>query len=308
MATASMVLAVAMSPDGKQVACGAKDGTVRLYDLQTRQETRRLGGHASWVTGVAYSPDGTRLASCSGGMDERGRPLPGAVLVWNAAEEKPFFTYRDEGSIDGLAFSPDGKRLVTAGREVQLWDLQTGNRSQLLRGHDGQVHGAAWSRDGSLIATAGQDRTVRLWEVETGALLATLTGHAQRVSAVAFSPDGKWLASAGGELRNPGEVRVWDVESRNLYRLLEGHTDRVAGVCFSPDGKRLASAGADQAIRLWDVATGQEVLSLRGHTCAVFSRDGQKLAGSDRGGFDERGRMMPGVVKVWEAPSEPEKR
>jgi WD40 repeat protein len=305
-----LVYAVALSPDGKQLACGVQDQTVRLWDLQKRQETAVLRGLPSWVISLAYSPDGKRLAAASGGFDEMGRPLPGGVRVWDVATGEAIFTGEDGDSFGGVAFSPDGKRLVTGGREVQLWDLSTSAKGQqaggkkrlTLRGHGDRVNGVAWSPDGTRIATAGQDHLVLLWDAETGAVLNKLPEHAQRVFSVAFSLDGRWLASAGGEPGNPGELRVWEVETGQLLRQLRGHTNWVAGVCFSPDGLRLASAGADPAIRVWDLPTGQEVLSLKGHTSVAFSRDGQKLAGAGGGGFDHQGRELPGEAKVWEAP------
>jgi WD40 repeat protein/serine/threonine protein kinase len=300
-----MVFAVALSPDGEQLACGGEDQTVRLWDLRTRKQTRVLRGLPNWVTGVAFSADGTRLAAGSGGFDEMGRPLPGAVRVWDLATGQPVFTRADGDSCGGVAFSPDGSHLVTGGREVHVWDVPTGKRSLTLPGHGDRVNGVAWSHDGKRLATAGQDRTVRVWDAATGALVDTLTGHAQRVFSVAFSPDGRRLASAGGEPGNPGELRVWELDTGRPPLSLRGHTNWVAGVCFSPDGRRLASAGADPAVRLWDLATGQEVLTLRGNTSVAFSRDGQKLAGASGGGFGPRGQKLPGEAKVWTAPRPP---
>src|SRR5205823_966848 len=104
-----------------------------------------------------------------------------------------------------------------------------------------------------------------------GAELAALSGHATGVRDVAFAPDGRLLASVGGAYHGPvsAEVKLWDLESRRLAATFSGHTGLVTAVAFFPDGRRLATASDDRTVKLWDVSTGEDVLTLRGHTSGV---------------------------------------
>ncbi|MGP0023424.1 MAG: CHAT domain-containing protein [Streptosporangiaceae bacterium] len=132
--------------------------------------TRTLG-HTAGVTGVAFSPDGTLLATASGGTDLSAR-------LWDVATGTTVRTLTGAGTM--VAFSPDGTLLATASHSnesARLWDVATGQRLRTLTGHTGMVNGVAFSPDGTLLATASDDWTARLWDVATRATVRTLTGH-----------------------------------------------------------------------------------------------------------------------------------
>jgi WD40 repeat protein len=189
------------------------------------------------------------------------------------------------------------------GGTVKIWDAEKGQQVLLLKAHTNAVNSVAFSPDGKRLATAGLDQTVKVWDADTGKQLLSLKGHRNIVVAFAFSADGKRLAS--GSLDKT--VKVWDAVTGQLLLTFEGHTYYVNSVAFSPDGKRLASAsgGFDAKnkplpgeTKVWDAATGQELLSLKGHTGPVngvaFSADGKRLATAS-------GSINYGEVKVWDA-------
>jgi hypothetical protein len=254
------VESVAFSPDGRILASGSADKTVRLWDVSSRQLLATLTGHEESVDSVAFSPDGRLLAS--GSRDK-------TVRLWDVSSRQLLATLTGHYNIVlSVAFSPDGRLLASASddKTVRLWDVASRQLLATLTGHKKGVESIVFSPDGRLLASCSLDKTVRLWDVATRQPLATL-GHEDFVWSAAFSPDGRILAS----ISTDKTVRLWDVATRQTLSTLTGHNDWVTSLAFSPDGRVLASASRDKTLRLWDVPTRQPLATLTGHNDWVTS-------------------------------------
>ncbi|MFF3444558.1 hypothetical protein [Streptosporangium sp. NPDC002721] len=226
--------------------------------------------------GVAFSPDGDRLAASS---------ADGLVRVWpwvagGLSAGPPAVLRGHRGEALSPKFSPDGRRLAVPGTDetIRIWDLSGGAAPVVLSGHDGPVWNAAFSPDGRRVASAGEDGTIRLWDSGGAGASRVLRGHEGQSTTVAFSPDGRVLASAGHD----ATVRLWDLRGRGEPRVLRGHTAAIKTVAFSPDGRLLASVSIDGTARVWQAEGDLPPVVLHGHEGAVeglaFSRDGHRLA------------------------------
>jgi hypothetical protein len=147
--------------------------------------------------------------------------------------------------------------------------------------------------DGSILASAGEDKTVRLWSLPEGKLLATLTTHSKGVFALAVTADGAMLASAGADRT----VALWSLPDGKLLNTFAGHKDEVYGLAFTPDGAVLASASEDGTVRLWSLPSGKPLATLSGHVDGVPSLalppDGKRLFSGDG----------EGAVNAWDLPA-----
>jgi WD40 repeat protein len=159
---------VAFSPDGQRLVSSCQDGTIKLWNAVTGREERTITGHSGPAFGLAFSPDGTRLAATGDIPHASGTAfVAGEVRVWDAATGQEVLVLRGHtATILGVAFSPDGRRLVTASRDarVKVWDTALGQETFTLTGHTGPVTSVAFSADGQRIASASLDGTVKLWD------------------------------------------------------------------------------------------------------------------------------------------------
>jgi WD40 repeat protein len=209
-----------------------------------------LSEHTLSVNGVAFSPDGCLLASCTGGwLGEQ----PSDVLVWDASARKLLHTFRGhERSVFNVAFAPDGRLLASASydKTLRLWDLtHPENAAEVLTNAE-TVLNVAFSPNGSLLAATYAQGSVRIWDVKSRTVLGTYKKHPDNVFAVAFDPTGRKIATGG---RHDQAVQIWDPDTGRALGSLPWKMD-VRGVAFSADGTLLAAAGYLGAVKVWDLS------------------------------------------------------
>jgi WD40 repeat protein len=240
---------ITSSSDGRYVAWGSPDGTIRLYAADNGRAVRTLRGHSAKVTVVTLSADGSKLAS--GGAD-------GSMRIWNVASGRQIdFAGGDSPNppVASLAFSQDGNQLAAvSGGTLRLWRSLDAPIPIVFTGVAGSVQGMAFSADGERIASAHDDKIVRIWNVATKVCWRLLKGHTGQVRSVAFSPDGKRLASASWDKT----VRLWDLTTGQEILSFRGLERFSRCLAFSPDGKQLAAGSLDDTVRIWNASKSWE--------------------------------------------------
>ena len=304
--------AIAFSPDGQEtLAAGNWDSTISIWRIADGKRTAHLRGHhTGQIRTVAFSPDGTILAS--GGEDRQ-------VRIWESIQFRPRQVL-DAGPAGSLAFLRDGNRLAVGSMDhtVAIWDVAAHKPVMEFKGHSGAVTNLAVSPNGRSIASGSTDGTMRHWDLNALVQPRRLTADGQaapnfqavafQVTAIAFTPDGSTLATGHSAFFHNGPVavpvagmpqpiRLWDLKSIDKPVLLSDPAVGISRLSYSPDGSLLAAAGQDKFVQLWDRATGKSLAQWAAHKGAVkalaFAPHEALLATA---GAD-------GSVRLWQLPS-----
>lgn len=306
---------VAISPDGRSIAC-SMENTLVLIDVKT-QVMRTFKQDIATDRVLAFSPDGRFVYA----FNAQGR------MILRRVSDGTIAPLKDSGPTHAWDFSGDGRWLVLGQADtLGIWEPGTDGPPRVLHGsvHATEAH---FSPDGRLLAGIYKDGTIRIWDFATGAILHSFQGHPGRGDCVTFSLDGRWLASSGRD----AAVRIWEVASGQLYRTFKvrselflkfrpdgqllgwsyppgevqlyrwdihsevTHEERfestaaVSHRSFDPEGRLLALGGKDGAVHLWDIDTGAKRLSLNGHKALIsaiaFGPDGDYLVSRSEGGM-----------------------
>jgi len=276
------------SPDGKILASGSRDTTIRLWNWggpPSLAETYYQ--HTDEVFSPTYTPDGSSLAfAACGESAENGEDcLSSEVWLLEAASGTPDGEPLTDANnlLTNLAINPRGTLLAAAGWEgkIYIWDLATRQLSgEPLSEHTDFVTGVSFSPDGSLLASASRDGQVLVWDMaERRLAMDALRGHSERITSLDFSPIGNLIASGGRDQM----LILWDIDaSPVISNTLTGHSEQINVVRFSPDGSRVASGSADGKVILWDVAGLARLQIIQAHnerlSALAFSPDGKLLA------------------------------
>ncbi len=271
------VYAVTFSPTGQLAVLARSEGTIGLFDLQSRRITASVAPESLAVC-LAVSGGAAEAASLAyGGQD-------GLVRVHSLSGGPARHRLDHEGTVTCVAFSRDGRLVASGGsrRRLRLWDAQSGTRRHAIEHGDGwltKITAVAFSPDGRLVASGGTDGTVRLWSVSDGREVRVFRPE-EKATALDFSRDNRHLAASS----RGGYVYLWDLESGQTLRVL-WHGCRTSAVAFAPHGRLLVSGGKDGVLRPWDVESGRELLTLEVGTeevrevyTARFADDGRLMA------------------------------
>jgi eukaryotic-like serine/threonine-protein kinase len=300
----------AFSPLGTRLAVVERDLHLMIRNADDGRVVHTLDEQFK-ISGLSFSPDGRRLAAIVGNSHDMLdlSETPARIKVWD------FDSGRAVQSIpvnlrffDLLHFSHDSRLLaLSVGDSIQtenpgralIWDVASGRPIFDRNSHPGGIYALAFSPDDKLVVTTGRDGVVTVWDLKTTRELRSLRGHTNYVDKIVFGQDGRTLVTRGGD----STLRVWDVGAGQQILVIRGsaHMNRYGFVSYSPDGRRLITEGfgsltdpRDKNVVFWDVASGQELLTLRGFSSstvsAAFTPDGKRLVSA----------AGDGKVKIWE--------
>ncbi|CUA73024.1 Ribosome assembly protein 4 [Rhizoctonia solani] len=285
--TKSALTSIALSPDGAQVAAGTNQGTLRLWDIQTRRIlASSFVGRANSISVVRFSPDGKRIVC--GTQD-------GSIWTYRYIDRRLIAAYTSlEGhkeNVWSLDFSADDKHIISGSGDcsIRIWDIARGCLAAApCQNHTGAVRSVRLSPDGTKIVSGSDDCSVRLWDIATAKpILGPLEGHTDTVWSVDFSPDGKLLVSGS----NDGTLCIWDAICGDLVAAqpgAEGYISGITSVRFSSEGSHVYCGSQDKAFRVWNIIEKQMVVApLQTHadkTCslAIFP-DGMHILSPQHG-------------------------
>ncbi len=275
------IYSVVISKDGQILACGNGDGTIKVWQLETREELGIIEGHTNDVVSIALSRNGEILASGS---------YDGTIKVWELETETELTLQSHFMRVSAIAISPDGEKLVSGSSDdsIKIWHLPTGEMLHTFRGHSDSIYAVSISPDGKTLVTGSQDN-IKTWNLETGEEILTLFGHTGRILSVTISPDGNKIATGSSDKT----IKIWQLETGKLMRTLRGHSNDINSVVISPDSQTLVSGSNDHTIKIWHLETGKLLRTIKGHSrwvsSVAFSPDGEILA---TGSFDK-------TIKLW---------
>lgn len=324
-----MVTDVEFSPDGTTLASSSADASVRLWDVESGAARHILRKHIDYVIKLSFSSDGARLASSSAaiGVSENERtPQHNTIQVWDVASGENLLTIPPDGIgyVRDVEFSPDDATIAATtwssalGGTAHIFDAESGAELQRFYAHDTTISNVEFAPDGATLATASRDGSIKIWSIEQGVEVTSFVGFPERVHDIEYSPDGEHLMIGLGNVRdfpdgsdNPADSSAffWDLQDGAQAQIYLGHSDWTWGADISPDGNLVASGSGplflpatldnlDATARIWDAASGEQLMVLSGHGNTVdsvrFTLDGRYLLSASWDGTIRRWDLQTG--------------
>ncbi|KAI0410771.1 vegetative incompatibility protein HET-E-1 [Xylaria grammica] len=280
------IFSIAISSDGRWLASGSEDCTIKVWDVTMGACTQTFEGHSGWIFSIAISSDGRWLASGSEDC---------TIKIWDVTMGACTQTLEGHNkTVHSIAISPDGNWIVSGSSDctIKIWDLATGACKKTLKDHRDEIHSISLSTDGCWLASGGWDTAIKIWNVVTGACKTTMIAN-ESVRSIAMSPDSHWLASITGY----NTVQIWDLATGTCKKTVKGNGP-VRSLAISPDSSWIALS-VPEAIEIWDVTTStciQAYASLLNevtgvsitHACVAISPDCRWFASGS------------GTVEIWD--------
>lgn len=296
-AHANGVEAIGLTPDGKTLATVDDGGVLHIWrDLAQPPVRREI--HTDEIWGVAFSPDGQKVATASRDGTAKVLDLSDDITVTLTISVTN--ELGESVALNKVAFRPpDGKQILTAGEDgvVRLWDATSGRQVSVWPLYDPlyEVYSVAFNQDGSQFVAAGGEGIVYVWDIDHDRKAHKFAhGKSVEVLAAVFSPDGKSVVTGDTD----GKLRSWSLNSEESWTI-SAHRGPIYAIDFSPDGTLFATAGGDRRVAVWNSATREPTSILEGNLKYVTdvkfmnSRDGLLLITT---GLDSSVRMY--LVRV----------
>jgi WD40 repeat protein len=294
------VTAITYSPDGRMLASGSKDGTIKIWSTADGKVINSLSGHSAEISALAFTPDSKLLASSC--------PLEYSVKIWAVQDGSEIRKFPSIYA-NSFSISPIGDMIAVADGlpankiSIYLFD-DSKNIIKTLSEHTSLVTSITFSPVGRVLISGSMDEIIKIWSVREGKLIRRIE-HPDAVGSIAISPDGTLIASINSVTKlADNTIQLWSLNTGKNLRTFKGHSDIVESIAFSPCGTLLVSGSGDKTVRIWSVADGSELAVLNGHSSKIssvaFSPDGKSIAS---GSHDK-------TIKIWssekplEEPSE----
>jgi WD40 repeat protein len=237
----SRVTSICVTSDGKLVISGARDNTLKVWNLETGKQEATLIGHNGAVLATTVTLDCKWVIS--GSVDH-------TLKVWSLETGEERFTLRGHNSlVSAVAVTCDGKKIISGSQDqtLKIWNLETGEEQFTLAGHESTILAIAVTPDAKWIVSGSDDQTLKVWNLETGKERFTLRGHNSLVSAVAVTFDSKQIISGSGTFDS--SLKLWNLETGEEVLTLRGHRDTIFAVSILPGSKQVFSASEDGSLK-----------------------------------------------------------
>ena len=274
---------VIVTPDGSHMVTAGR-GSVHVWSMSSGQEVMVLEGHTGCIFGVAVTPDGTRVVSCS--YDE-------TVRVWDLHTGEAVFVL--EGHKDGVyevAVTPDSSKVVSTSAKdgIRVWDLSTGMEVLAIKSHG--IYSMVITKDGGHIVTCSEE-VLCVWDLVTGKQEMQWPCCVTDSHALAVTPDGRHVVSCCDD-----GVHVWNLSTGAEVMVFHADAEFQPAVAVTPDGCHVVAGSKSGSVHVWSISTGKEVTVLPGHVFELravsVSPDGCHVVSCS---FND------GTVRVWNTPT-----